>query len=463
MLHDIKKFDQENEISTGVDPSLFTDLATDGRNFYDRSAEGFWRPISGSMTTCMVKCLGFSTKTAKDDTATPFDRAMRAINTHRRVDGAAPFLYHKNEIIEKGGKKYLNTSSIRAMQPASASAPWGEKFPLIAAVFDNVFASVNYKHHFLAWFQRFYASAIGGDLVIGQVLALVGPVQCYKSWTIHKILKPAMGGFGDMTNMANGQSGGFNADVLRSPLAVIDDSQGCSSDRMRVRYASTIKKLVANGNHMFHEKYATPTEIEWKGRVVLALNDDPVSIKLMPSLDMSNEDKVIGCYMKTWEDHPDARVFNNLETTELPHFLAWLLDWSPPENVLDPKNRYGIRAFVAEEITDRVFESSITGVILETLNEWWSQRTAAERKEPYTGTSSAILKEIGTCFRNSPEQLKGLTPTSLAARLRELAKVGDCGVEVVPKSPKSNRSRRFKIFLPWADEPEAVTFDASGI
>jgi hypothetical protein len=443
-----------------VEPGQFCGIATDGRTYYDKAADGLWRPVSSVMVSCMIKSLGFTTKTSSGESISPHDRALLTINTHRRVDGAAPFLYHKNEIIEKSGRKFLNISSIRIMRPADEPAPWGENFPLIAAVFDNVFASETYKHLFLAWFQRFYSSGLSGDLVIGQVLALVGPVQCYKSWTIHKILKPTMGGFSDMTNMANGQSGGFNADVLRSPLAVIDDSQGSSSENKRVQYASAIKKLVANGTHMYHEKYQTPTEVEWKGRVILALNDDPVSIRLMPTLDISNEDKVIGCYMKAWPDHPDAVVFDNLETTELPHFLAWLLEWTPPDSVLDSRSRYGIRALVSEEIREKVFAASTTGAVQEKLNEWWSRRTSDERKKPYTGTACAILEELGACFRNSPEQLRGMTQTSLSARLRELACMGDCGVEVVPKSPKSKKSIRYKIFLPWAEAPESGTFDA---
>jgi hypothetical protein len=455
-----REFTTKNRVGTMVEPGQFCGIATDGRTYYDKAADGLWRPVSSVMVSCMIKSLGFTTKTSSGESISPHDRALLTINTHRRVDGAAPFLYHKNEIIEKSGRKFLNISSIRIMRPADEPAPWGENFPLIAAVFDNVFASETYKHLFLAWFQRFYSSGLSGDLVIGQVLALVGPVQCYKSWTIHKILKPTMGGFSDMTNMANGQSGGFNADVLRSPLAVIDDSQGSSSENKRVQYASAIKKLVANGTHMYHEKYQTPTEVEWKGRVILALNDDPVSIRLMPTLDISNEDKVIGCYMKAWPDHPDAVVFDNLETTELPHFLAWLLEWTPPDSVLDSRSRYGIRALVSEEIREKVFAASTTGAVQEKLNEWWSRRTSDERKKPYTGTACAILEELGACFRNSPEQLRGMTQTSLSARLRELACMGDCGVEVVPKSPKSKKSIRYKIFLPWAEAPESGTFDA---
>jgi hypothetical protein len=453
-----RAFTQANGIGSVLDPASFQDFAFDGKNFYDKAEDGWWRPLASSMVHVELKGRGLSAKAAKGQVASQIDIALRTILKSRRVDGAAPFLYHKEDIVDKSGRKFLNMSMVKAMLPAESAGAWGEKFPIIAQVYDNVFASDLYRNLFLAWFKRFYSTALAGDPALGQILALVGPVHCYKSWTIHKVLKPAMGGFADMSNMAAGQSGGFNAEVFRAPLAVIDDSQGASSEDKRLAYASALKKLVAHGSHMYHEKYLTPTEVEWKGRVVLALNDDPVSIRLMPTMELSNADKIVGVYLKTWADHPPSDVFDNLENTELPHFLAWLLNWEPPEDVVDRRGRYGIRAIVADEIKEKQFQSSTTGATHEKLNEWWARRTADDRAKPFIGTASALLDELGACFRNSPEQLRGLTQIILSSKLRELAAKGDMGVEVVPKSPLSKKSLKFKIFMPWVDAPEPVVF-----
>jgi hypothetical protein len=165
----------------------------------------------------MLKVRGFSDRAAKGQTASPLDRAKHTILKHRRVDGAAPFLYHKNDIFVRGGRKFLNTSTVSIMEPASSVGAWGQHFPLIAQVYDNVFAKPIYRDLFLAWFKRFYESAEEGELAPGQALAMVGPIHCYKSWTIHKVLKPAMGGFADFSSMASGDAGGFTADVFESP------------------------------------------------------------------------------------------------------------------------------------------------------------------------------------------------------------------------------------------------------
>ena len=449
------------KVGHSVDPDQFDDIAFDGRNFYDRGADNIWRLLAGGMVTSMLKVRGFSDRAAKGQTASPLDRAKHTILKHRRVDGAAPFLYHKNDIFVRGGRKFLNTSTVSIMEPASSVGAWGQHFPLIAQVYDNVFAKPIYRDLFLAWFKRFYESAEEGELAPGQALAMVGPIHCYKSWTIHKVLKPAMGGFADFSSMASGDAGGFTADVFESPLAVIDDARGASSEEKRNQYAAQIKKLVANPVHAYHKKFETPTEISWSGRVVLALNDDPFSIRLMPNLEISNADKMIAVYMKSWEDHPPSEVFKNIETTELPHFLAWLKAWNPPKEVLDERGRYGIRPIIAEEVQERIFQSSLAYSIQEKLAEWWARRPTSERKTPFVGTASAILDELGNCFRSSPEQMRGITHTILSARLRELVSRGDLGVEVVKRGPKSKKSLQFSIFLPWVEPKGDVTYDST--
>jgi hypothetical protein len=343
------------------------------------------------MVTSVLKVRGFTSKTGKGEAASPLDRAMNTILQKRRVDGAAPFLYHKGDIWESGGRKFLNTSSVRLLPAAPTSDAWGVKFPLIAQVYDNVFAQDRYRDIFLAWFKRFYESAEKGKIALGQALALVGPVHCYKSWTVHKIIKPSMGGFADLGNMANGSAGGFTADVFQSPIAVIDDDKGTSSEEKRRRYSATIKQLVAHGTHMYHKKFETPTEVEWRGRVILAINDDPISIRLLPDLNQSNEDKTIALTMKTWHDHPAPEVFDGLEDTELPHFLAWLKDWAPPEAILEPRSRYGVRSIIADEVREASFASSAVGSCM--------TRLQAPHRIAVPGDTQALASQAGQVRR----------------------------------------------------------------
>jgi hypothetical protein len=415
------------------------------------------------MITSILKNRGFGSKVPKGSTSSPLDKALGTINTECRVDGAAPFLYNRGDTWEYNGAKLLNTATAKIVEAAPICQDWGVLFPRIALVLDNVFADELYKDTFLAWFKRFYESAEKGELALGQALALVGPVHSYKTFLIERIIAKAMGCYADLSPMAAGENNGFTADVFKSAIAVVDDSKGASSEEKRRRYSSLIKKLAAHGKHLYHEKFLTPVMVEWRGRVVMGLNDDPVSIKLLPDLDISNEDKLIVLQMKAWVGHPSTEFFNGIEADELPHFLAWLKRFIIPECIKSTNSRYGIRSIIAPDIRVKVQASSLAGSFEEILHTWWKQLSLAERKKPFCGTSADILDALGVAFSSRPEMLRGLDTVKLGYRLRELATRGDSGVTLLPRTgAKSKRSNIYSIFLPWFDEPKpTVVFDTA--
>ena len=458
----LKRATKQLKIGQSVSSENFEDLAFDGGTFFQKGPDGVWRRTSASMITSLLKNRGYSSKLTKGATCSLLDKALCAINTDRRVDGAAPFLYNKGDTWEYNGAKLLNTATAKIMPAADAAMDWGVNFPRVARVLDNVFADEIYKDTFLAWFKRFYESAEKGELALGQALALVGPVHSYKSFLIERIISTSMGCYADLSPMAAGENNGFTADVFKSAIAVVDDSKGASSEEKRRRYSSLIKKLAAHGKHLYHEKFLTPVMVEWKGRVIMGLNDDPVSIKLLPDLDISNEDKLIVLQMKAWVDHPPTDYFEGIEFQELPHFLAWLKRFIIPECIKSTNSRYGIRSIIAPDVRIKVQASSLAGSFEEILHTWWKQLPLSERKKPFTGTSADILDALGVAFSSRPEMLRGLDTVKMGYRLRELATRGDSGVTLLPRSgAKSKRSNIYSIFLPWFDEKPSVVFDTT--
>jgi hypothetical protein len=452
------------KIGQSISKAAFEDIAFDGGTFFQKGADGIWRRTSAGMITSILKNRGYGSKVPKGSTSSPLDKAMGTINTECRVDGAAPFLYHKEDTWNYNGAKLLNTATAKIAPAAATAKDWGILFPRVALVLDKVFADDLYRDTFLAWFKRFYESAEKGSLALGQALALVGPVHSYKSFIIERIIGKAMGCYADLSPMAAGENNGFTADVFKSAIAVVDDSKGASSEEKRRRYSSLIKKLAAHGKHLYHEKFLTPVMVEWKGRVVMGLNDDPVSIKLLPDLDISNEDKLIVLQMQSWPDHPSTEYFDGIETEELPHFLAWLKRFIIPECIKSTNSRYGIRSIIAPDIRVKVQASSLAGSFEEILHTWWKQLPLIERKKPFQGTSADILDALGVAFSSRPEMLRGLDTVKLGYRLRELATRGDSGVTLLPRTgAKTKRSNIYSIFLPWFNDPKpAVVFDAGG-
>jgi|688.fasta_scaffold34185_2 hypothetical protein len=427
----------------------FEDIYYDGKAFFMRSAEGIWCYEMTSVLTSTLKTRGCSDRVPKGGTCSQLDTAKEELRRKRRVHGAGPRLYSQSEVWFEGGKKYLNTATVKVTPAAPEAGAWGEHFPRYASVLDNVFTLPDYKDTFLAWAKRFYESAEAGDLKLGQALIMCGPVHCFKTFLIEKLLAPAMGGYADLSSIVSGEGNGFNSELFHSPLAVIDDSKAAESEAQLNRYASAVKKLAAHGRHKYHEKFVTPILVEWKGRVVIAANDDVVSIKAVPTLDVSNEDKLIVLAMQSWEDQPGPEYFANVEKDELPHLLAWLKAWTIPFRLTDPTSRYGIRSIIATEIRAKIEASGAKAELRDTLNAWWRRKPDEERKVAWEGTTVDLHQSFHTIFDNT--SLTNQWPVRiLGRRLGDLATTPDSGVSVVSK-----RYGKDKVTL-WRIEPPAV-------
>ena len=443
-----------NKPSTKADKSgRFDDIYYDGKTFFMKAADGIWRYEMVAMLSSELKCRNFSDRAPKGAAMSPMDKAKAFIREQRRVDGAGPSLYNPNEIWFEGGKRYLNTSkNIQIVRAAATAGEWGVGFPRYAAILDNVFVTDGYRDIFLAWFKRFYESAEAGKLCMGQAMILVGPVHCFKTFFIEKLLKPAMGGYADLSSIVSGEGNGFNSELFHSPLAVIDDTRAAESESQLNRYASAVKKLVAHGTHKFHEKYLTPIMVEWRGRVVIAANDDPISIKAVPALNISNEDKIIALAMKTFEEGPVVEELKDVET-ELPALLAWLKAWEIPARYIDAPNRFYIRSYIAPEVREKIEASSRTAELRDTLNAWWERRGT---DEPWEGTAVELHQSFNDVFDNA--SLTREWPVRvLGRRLAELQTQGDPNVELIARRVGKAKLHKYRLTKPAADTPEPAS------
>jgi hypothetical protein len=426
----------------------FEDLYYDGNNMFMRSGDGIWRRENANMVGAALRVRGFSGKTPKELPMSPLDRAYAYIRQNRRVDGAGPCLYHPQELWSMGTLRYLNTAAAAVWPADQHAGEWGEHFPRYASVLDNVFKLQGHQTVFLAWFKRFYESACAGNLEAGQALVLVGPVECFKSFLIERLLQPAMGGYADLSSIASGEGNGFNSELFHSPLAVIDDTKASASQAQQQKYSSVIKKLTAHGTHKYHEKYLTPISVHWRGRVVIAANDDPVSIKAVPALDMSNEDKIIALSMQSWRDNPGPDTWKGLEAAELGAFLAWLKAWEVPSQYLDKDSRYLVRSVVSEFIRQQIDAASPTAELQATIAYWWSLRPPEDQKTPWEGNTVELHQEFHLTMANTT--LSREWPVRvMGQRLSQLSAQGpESGVELLQKRAGAAKINIWRIYPP---------------
>lgn len=318
----------------------------DGKYYWKRDLSNFWTGVEGANTRHDITGT-YALSSAPDERGalSEVDEAMRRIRETRRVQGAVPCLYDPRDVLVRNGKRVLNIAKTRVLAPTELSAPWGENFPWIANFLDTAIDPHESLPFLMGWLKRFYVSALEGKLLPGQAVFIAGPVGQGKTFFGTEIVSKLMGGGCDASDyLVQGSS--FNAELFEVGLWNVDDSSSADSAEAHKRFSGMIKKGVANTKHTYHRKYHDAETVNWNGRIIDTLNDDPESIQAVPHTDGSILDK-ISLFKFQGNSSFDNIGYVELENTldaELPHFAAWLRDWELPEEVLGSK-RYGVKSY----------------------------------------------------------------------------------------------------------------------
>ena len=318
----------------------------DGKYYWKKDLERFWQSQeSGNTRHDIVGTFGLSAAPDARGALSEADEVMRRIREGRRVHGAIPCLYDPREAIMRNGKRILNISKTRVMQPEEESGAWGENFPWLAKFLDQAIDPIESLPYLMAWLKRFYVSALEGKLLPGQAVFIAGPVGQGKTFFGTEIVSRLMGGGCDASDyLVQGSS--FNAELFEVALWNVDDSSSADSAEAHKRFSRMIKRGVANTKHTYHRKFHDAETVNWNGRIIDTLNDDPESIQAVPHTDGSILDKIS---LFKFQGH---KLFENIGyveleaalENELPHFAAWLRDWEVPEEFLGSK-RYGVKSY----------------------------------------------------------------------------------------------------------------------
>lgn len=322
---------------------------------------------AGDLTLLLTEGMKLSQEAAK--------RAAYQVKFANRVTAALPFVGDRRELVLQDGKRFLNTFMLTVMEPApGAAGKWGEGFPWLKNFFETRPCPTHDPErkglwHLLAWFQHFYRGMRDGTLAPGQVVAICGGPSVGKTLFLDKILTPAVGGSVDAAAYLQGNTS-FNSQLFDSPLWVIDDGSFTADERSRKRCSELLKKVAATSHFEYHRKGAPAAKVHWKGRAVLLLNTDPDSIIAVPTLGISNVDKVNVYRWREVNETPfEARsVVEDAIARELPFFLRWLLEADFSEHVTaDP--RYGTMSYADAHTATEAENASGAGALMECLSE----------------------------------------------------------------------------------------------
>lgn len=403
----------------------------DGRLYYRKLKDAWvgW----GKEDFAEHLCVNFKLDSSKgkNETASETSGAMVFIRENRQVDGVIPRLFDPRDIIEVAGKKYLNCSRVKPAQPHEEPQMWGTKFPWCAKFLEMRFDE-HERQIFLAWWKRFYCSALQGDLLKGQALFIVGDVKLGKTLMSYHMIGNSVGGAADASaHITKGSE--FNKELFEVGLRCIDDGEVASDAASHRKFSEAVKRMVANPTMVYRAMYRDAQSITYNGRLLITLNDDAYSLQMIPDLELSMEEKILVLkFNKTSYLFPPKFILEPMIAAELPYLLRWLVDWEVPADI-QGDNRLGVKAYINEELRGRAMHSGQAGDLLEII-DLWAKRNGFD-SDTWSGSASEWFTTI--C---GDESLKPLvtkfTPRLIGKRFAEASRIRDSGVSVLDSDRK---------------------------
>lgn len=394
----------------------------DGRNFWitdDRSA----CLHSRENIVLHLRMLGLSADRKKGQKTSEVDQALHHIVMANRVDGAAPYVFRRERVLyENDGRRMLNTSRSKALEPADNGDPshWPWLHTFFTSFFDPVADELGNKplDFFYAWLARSYHAAYDKQQLSGQAVIIAGPPRRGKTLLSQFIVGNLLGGHADASDFLATKTQ-FNKSLSEVPLWTIDDAVSATNFGEHRKFVEALKKMVANPRIQVEPKFTDRIDVPWYGRIIITLNEDSNSLAMIPSLESSNRDKLMAFKIAdgSYANFLPNRQQEELILRELPHFARFLYDYSPSIGVVGSA-RYGVRSYFHPLVENNARDSSTRQGSTELLDIFFKYFAEANPKiDVWAGTTTELLVEL-----NKVEELRTFSLTRDPSRfLRDLA------------------------------------------
>jgi len=396
----------------------------DGQSYWRCTGRGLWRPYTKEDTATHLKLAkGLSSQSARGE-GSEVERALEHIRTWNDVSGAAPFVFRPAGAIEVGGRdRVLNTFTRRVVSPVDGPVKWGPdgQFPFISEYLGGLLEPLDQLDYLLSWIKRFYTGALNLSLEGGQNVFLVGPVGTGKTLFSTVLLARLVAGHAPAENYLLGKTD-FNSQLFEHGLWTVDDTSANDDTSSHRKFSSIVKRMAANTTFEFHAKFRVPTQVTWRGRVVITLNSDEESIRMLPDLDISILDKLM--IFRAAARKMAFGTNQEVEATidrELPYFARYLLDYEIPAHCRG-SNRFGITPYHEPSLVRVARLTSGLNSFHEIFEDWRSDYFD-EHKEPWVGTAHQFLVELHRDATKSAV-IRGLTTRIVIMQLSALRRRG---------------------------------------
>jgi hypothetical protein len=431
----------------------------ESRGYFRKLTAGRWQQLTPDQMRRELKAKhNVESKCEKFESANPIEKVIWEIETNRQVDGIAPFVFNKRDIVTYHGQRFLNSSTVTCVFPLAKTKEWGEGFPFIAKLFDQMFDE-NAKKHVVAWLAHAYTNALEGEPNKGTALFLLGPSSRGKTLTSNVLVGGLLGGHAEASSFLMNESR-FNEQLFEVPLWCVDDSLAASDHHAHNRFSGMLKKFNANHEFEMEGKHKKPVKLPWYGRLIVTANLDAESARIIPNMEMSNRDKI--SLVKLRDDAPviEETAPDKLIRSELSAFAGYLLGYEIPQAVHD--NRFGVKAYHDPELLDLAQQDNVNQPFEELVDEWRREFFLSpdyiagldeterndygkgRRAQPFTElTSTTLYEEMCDC----PAVAKTASRQKVSYLGRNLTRLASSR-EWVEKRKKDGRSV-YKILNPY--------------
>lgn len=386
----------KNDSITKATADIFFDTRKYWRKFSSPERGDYYGAMESRemMNHLKVKCR-LSTKNGPSGVS-PIEEALEFIHNSNRIHAALPFAFYPPGPMVYQGNRVLNTYNARCIPPAPGVHQWGAAgtFPNLSAHFDTFFTTKEQLDHFLAWWQYFYNACRNYQCLSGQNIFLFGGVGIGKTMTSRMLIGASVGGFADASDyLINNIT--FNAHLFKNALWSLDDEAPSNTETGLQRFLTIIKKLAANSEFLYNEKFLTSSMLAWSGRIIVTANLDFISSRALSGMDNNSLDKthLFKCVPTRDFKFPDRATWAAIVERELPCLLSWLVNVFKAPAHVKPDPRFGFMAHHEQSLLDQGYQTSKAAgfkeCLVKTLQRWFTENPTCDF---FVGTAVDILQ-----------------------------------------------------------------------
>lgn len=405
-------------------PSVFPAFYDGTRFFLDNGKD--FVPMDSRSIKAQVKLRGLE----------GIEEIVCRIQTEKFIKYHGPLAGKMRGVYESNGDLLLASTGPKIIR----SRP-GE-FPIIRQFIEDLFGGDGHAETqvdaFLGWMKTARLAMLAGKRRPGQALVLAGPIACGKTQLIKQVIIPAMGGRDAKPYKFLSGKTGFNSDLLGAEVLVIDDEAASTRIEQRRALGDGIKTSLFASSVRIEGKFKQGFDYAPLWRIVIAVNDQPEALLVLPPLshDLADKLMILKCQKALELADDDFEIWQATIAGELPAFLHAVERFE-----IEPGNadgRCGVRSFYHPDVVDAISE-------LSPEHQLWSLIAAMESAGgislPWEGTSAALkalLTSQSSAVRMDADRLLGSWPAACGVYLARL--VGK-GIEKLPLRDGDQRWR----------------------